>query len=100
MNGSGQFTATLGANTALAMLRGQVQLLKVLSVGFTTLAVSLSAAVRSRGVGPEEPYRKESIRDTEMAVADKAPYSPFSPRAGRTTRTPVPPTPDESPRSP
>ncbi|MDQ0931477.1 hypothetical protein QFZ49_001384 [Streptomyces turgidiscabies] len=33
-------------------LRGQAQLLKVLSRDFRTLAVSLSLAIRSRGVGP------------------------------------------------
>jgi len=46
------------------------QLLKFLTDSFKPLAVMLTAAIRSRGVGPTwSRNRKESICDTEMADA-------------------------------
>jgi hypothetical protein len=42
--------------------------LKVLSSAFRALAVSVSSAIRSRGVGPTEPSSQGvHVSDTEMA---------------------------------
>ncbi|GAA4958266.1 hypothetical protein GCM10023238_26290 [Streptomyces heliomycini] len=113
VNGSGQLTATLGSNTALAVYAGKSSAepagraavhgtaarprvrMKVLTVTFTTLAVKLSTAIRSRrrsgdvaetgrrrGVG-SDPMSRKRKEFTALIPRWPAPTGRRTARGGR-----------------